>query len=156
MYLLSAIVTLVILSLFTFGGAGIQRMAYIIDLPSLLLPALICIPVLVFSGLRKDFLCAFRLVSSRNADASLHEKKRAREAVSLAMKTLFLSGGLITAYSLIMIMAEAARSNLYNADTLLAMAAVSLIPLFYTLFLNLFLLLLYGRLNVIILEHTAS
>lgn len=154
MYFLSVIITGIILSIFTFFGAGTERIAYVIDLPSLLLLILICIPILVFSGLYKDFFSAFRMVSAPHAGTGFHEKKRALAAVSLVMKILLLTGALVTAYSLIMVMGDAARNPGISGNMLFAMICVSFISLFYALFLNLFLLLLYGKLNAILLENT--
>lgn len=153
MYYLSLAATIIILSVFTFGGAGMDRIVYFIDVPSLLLPVLICIPLLFSCGLQKDFIKAFRLAAPASPDTGLAQKKRSLEAVSLVMKTLLITGGIVAVYSLILLLAEQAGHEAPFQGILLASVAMSLISLFYTLLIVLFLLPLYERLKIQILEH---
>lgn len=154
MYYLSLAATIIILSVFTFGGIGMDRMAYFLDLPSLLLPVLICIPILFSCGLHKDFLAAFRLAAPKHTETGLAQKKRSMEAVLLVMKTMLITGGIVSVYSLILVLAEQSRMQMPSQGMVLAMVSVGLISLFYALLIVLFLLPLHERLKIRILEHT--
>ena len=88
MYFISFAAIIFVTIIVTFS-IPIQNLA---DMPSLLCILLICIPVLISSGLFKDFNNAFRIVLHKKRERSLIEIKRAAEAVNLVIKTVVYSG----------------------------------------------------------------
>lgn len=153
MYYVSVAATVLILYVFTFSGAGMDRVRYYVDLPHLGLLILVCIPVLVSSGLQKDFLRAFRIAGTSSGKTSLREMKRSKEALALVMKSLLATGAFSAVYSIIMILAdEEIRSS--SGGDICILLSVSLIGLLYALTINLLLLPLYEKLKLLVLEHT--
>ncbi|MDE7020504.1 MAG: hypothetical protein K2P23_06310, partial [Lachnospiraceae bacterium] len=60
--------------------------------PSLLLILLLSIPILISSGLFRDFNNAFHIALGKKKDSSLIELKRASEAVDMMVRTFLCSG----------------------------------------------------------------
>lgn len=92
MYFISFIAIILVTIVMTISFA--TPVTVFIDLPSLLLLLIICVPILFSTGLQKDFCNAFRIGLSKQTTVSLTAIKRAHEAVSLMIKTL-LYGGLL-------------------------------------------------------------
>ncbi len=92
MYFISFIAIILVTIVMSFSFAA--PFTTFLDLPSLLLLLIVCIPVLFSTGLQKDFCNAFRIGLSKNTTVSLTAIKRAHEAVSLMIKTL-LYGSLL-------------------------------------------------------------
>lgn len=153
MYYISVAVTVLILYVFTIASIGAERIRYFIDLSSLCLLILVCIPVLVSSGLQKDFFRAFSIAGTNSGKTTLREKKRSREAVALVMKSLLATGIFSAVYSMVMVFAEEGVRGGFSGD-LCVMLSVSLICLLYALTINLLLLPLYEKLKLMVLEHT--
>lgn len=82
MYFVSIIAIILVTAILTFS-VSIQSF---IDLSSLLLVLLLAIPILVSSGLFRDFNNAFRIALSKKKNNSLIEIKRALEAVNLMVR----------------------------------------------------------------------
>lgn len=145
MYLLS-VLALIVLSigyiLLSSGG----KVYYFLDLPSLIILILITIPILMSAGLLKDFNNAFRLGIIRNANPSRTELQRALEAVSLAMKALWVSGIFDSILQLIIVFAEYASET--APRILNAYFSIILIPLMYAAFFVILLLPLKSRLSL--------
>lgn len=87
MYFISIIAIILVTAILTFS-VSIQSF---IDLSSLLLVLLLAIPVLVSSGLFRDFNNAFRIAFSKKKN-SLIELKRALEAVNMMIRTFLCTG----------------------------------------------------------------
>lgn len=87
MYFVSIIAIILVTAILTFS-VSIQSF---IDLSSLLLVLLLAIPVLVSSGLFRDFNNAFRIAFGKKKN-SLIELKRALEAVNMMIRTFLCTG----------------------------------------------------------------
>ena len=92
-YFLSVIgVVITFLLLFFCGGNGWEYLASMADVISMLSILLIVIPILISSGLHRDFIHAFPLALGKAEGKSLRQLKRAKEAVDLAIKAVVGSG----------------------------------------------------------------
>lgn len=80
------------------------QIGYLFDVPSLICLFVILIPVILGTGTKKDLRNAFRMGFSRNKSYSLIELKRAGEAVSLCIKMLFLTAGLVALLECVMLL----------------------------------------------------
>ena len=143
MYLLS--IACVILMTGVLGFVSGMDVGNLFDGISLLLLLLFLIPMLVSGGLLKDFNNAFRLGIGKRQPASLMELKRAKEAVSLAIKVSLAASTFNGVMSSALV--------LFVVDDLASLGpsmAVSLIVLIYGM--GLILLPLKSRLNLKIQE----
>lgn len=91
MYLIS-ILAFVLVVLFTAFTAPVYPGAFI-DLPTILLILCISVPILLSTGLGKDFSNAFRIALNPSKEYTKKSLKRALEAVRLMIRTLLCSGG---------------------------------------------------------------
>lgn len=149
MYFIS-ILAIILVTIILGNGWGFSPffgLTSFIDLPSLLIILLICIPLLISSGLFKDFNNAFRIALNKKAEYSLIEIKRAIEAVSLTIKTLLCAGIFLFTASLLQIL-----KILSDPVELGPTIAVSLLTLIYTLIFALMLLPIKSILNIRIIE----
>lgn len=151
MYLLSILCVIVMTGFLGVMVGGLASLNHLFDLISLLLLLLLAVPILVSSGLMKDFNNAFRLGMGKKTASGLVELKRAREAVSLAIKVILSSAGFIFATSGVLIL-----FSLEDAASLGPSIAVDLIVLVYSFALILILLPLQARLNVKIQEFVSE
>ena len=149
MYFISilAIILVTIILGSSWGFSPFFGLTGFVDLPSLLIILLICIPLLISSGLLKDFNNAFRIALSKKAEYGLIEIKRAIEAVSLTIKTLLCAGTFLFAASLLQIL-----KMFSDPAELGPHIAVSLLTLIYTLIFALMLLPIKSILNIRIIE----
>lgn len=131
----------------TLIAAGNTNPKALFDAPSLIIILLICIPMLISSGLLKDFNNAFRIALSRKKEAGLTEIKRAIEAVSLTIKTLFYSSFFLFAISLTAIL-----RNLSDLTGLGPNLTVAFLTCIYSLALALVLLPIKSILTVRAIE----
>ena len=131
----------------TLIASGSSNPEAIIDAPSLVIVLLICIPMLISSGLLKDFNNAFRIALNRKKEAGLIEIKRAIEAIGLTIHTLFYSAFFLFAISLIAILRS--LSDLASLGPNLAVAFLTCI---YSLALALMLLPIKSILTVRAIE----
>ncbi|MCM1500767.1 MAG: hypothetical protein NC124_20100 [Clostridium sp.] len=74
------------------SGFDLQYVSYYIDLSSVLFMAIIVVPILAAAGLLKDFNNSFKLTIGRKTAKCLKELKRAKSAVSLAMRSFLYAG----------------------------------------------------------------
>lgn len=145
MYLLSIVCVVAVTAVMGLvTGISIGRL---FDVISLLLLVLFLIPMLVSAGLLKDFNNAFRLAGGKQRPAGLMELKRAKEAVSLAVRVSLAASAFITVLSGALIL-----FTVEEPATLGPSVAVALISLIYGLGLVLILLPLQSRLNLKIQE----
>ena len=94
--LLGVIITTELISFFTNG-----RWDRMFDVMSLLILLLLVIPILISSGLSKDFSNAFRYSIGKKKPEKLLELKRAKEAVSLVIWTTVSASVFVTMAQLI-------------------------------------------------------
>ena len=97
--LLGVIITTALISFFTNG-----RWDRMFDGMSLLILLLLVIPILISSGLSKDFSNAFRYSIGKKKPEKLLELKRAKEAVSLVIWTTVSASVFVTMAQLIQIL----------------------------------------------------
>lgn len=128
-----------------FGGGLVA----FVDIPSLLLLMIIGIPMLLATGLGKDFIAAFRLALGKEKEAGLETRKRAMEAVELFMKTMRY-GGMFTA--LLQFLAICTYNELDPAAWRASLGVLS-IALLYAYAINLLLMPIKSRLNIGIIEY---
>lgn len=173
MYLLSFL-AVVVVSVFTIGltvggVTGSWGGAYLyFDTWSFAMLIILCVPILIGSGLFKDFNNAFRLAVKIKAkteteetevkqetkkkgktEASLPEVKHAIEAVSLVRKVLIAGGTFIVLLSLIAIFAYLNPEYYESGMHVVGInTAVALLPLVYAFAVDIFLLPIESRLKV--------
>lgn len=175
MYLLSFL-AVVIVSLLAIGttSMGIGAIGFFggiyLDYWSFGILILLCVPILIGSGLFKDFNNAFRLAvkikektetepstkekieteaepstkKKRKSEASLTEVKHAIEAVCLVRKVLVAGGAFIMLLTFTFLLA-CSNSDFYAIG---ADMAVALLPLIYAFAIDIFLLPMEARLKV--------
>ena len=122
----------------------------LMDFPSLLLLLLVTFPILIMSGLGKDFINAFRLFFGNQKKGIFAERKKAIEAVDLVMGTL-QKGGIFTV--ILQTVGYFAMTSSLDAGKWHADLAVLFIPLLYAYMFNLLLLPIKGRINKEIIEY---
>ncbi len=150
MYLVS-ILALFIMLVFMCIIQGLE-LTYLIDLPSILLILLITIPILMSTGLFRDFNNAFRLgMRKKEENVTLRELKRAVEAVSLAIRTILLSGVLVSVIQCVAIL-----RNLDDPSFLGPMLSLAILVIVYAMGLALLLLPLRTRLKIKMIEYLAD
>lgn len=125
----------------------------LIDLPSLLLLLLVTFPILIMSGLGKDFINALHLFLGKQKKGSLAERKKAVEAVDLAMRAL-RNGGIFTV--ILQTVSYFAMASSLDTTKWYADLAALFIPLLYAYMFNLLLLPIRGRLNKEIIEYMSD
>ena len=168
MYLLSFL-AVVVVSLFTIGFTSVgiignwSGVFLYFDTWSFAIVIILCVPILIGSGLFKDFNNAFRLAvkvkekgkaeteekeqikKKEKAEVSLPEVKHAIEAVSLVRKVLIAGGTFIVLVTLISLFAylNSEELRIIGLNT-----AVALLPLVYAFAVDIFLLPIESRLKV--------
>ena len=144
--LLGVIITTALISFFTNG-----RWDRMFDVMSLLILLLLVIPILISSGLSKDFSNAFRFSIGKKKPDKLLELKRAREAVNLVILTIIAASVFIAMVQMIQI--------LYTLDNLPSLGpniAVMLVSIMYGMCFVLLLLPIQSKLNVRIQEFISG
>lgn len=151
MFFLSIIgVILTTIVIFALTG-GLYAIARVMDLATLLLLLIIFIPLLVSSGLWKDFNNAFRLGIGKKKAAGLLELKRAKEAVGLSIKIIVAGTVFIMAVSAVQVLYMLESPALLGPNL-----AVIILSLVYGMFVVLILLPLQSILNVKIQEYISA
>lgn len=126
---------------------GFGRMFNFFDFNSFLVLLLITFPILISSGLLKDFQNSFRLVIGKKKGGSLTEIKKAKEAVDLVGKTLLYVGAFIAMFSMVIIL-----GNIDDPNALGPSIAITVLSLLYALAINLILLPLKSKLKMMLIE----
>ncbi len=88
MYFISILAVILVTVILTYSVSLQNFMSW----PSLLLILLLSIPILISSGLFRDFNNAFHIALGKKKDSSLIELKRASEAVDMMVRTFLCSG----------------------------------------------------------------
>lgn len=144
MYLISIITVILGIGLLNlFSGDPISGVTYFLDAVSFVMLGILTVPMLISSGLVKDFNNAFRLSMSKNKISSMGEVKRAIEAVNLVMKVVLVAGVFIATCLFVIMLHE-----LDAPETLGPKTAIAILSLVYALAINLFLLPLKSRLKM--------
>lgn len=147
MYFISILAVIVAMVLVNFISTSGVSLAWYIDIPSLLLLIILCVPLMYSAGLLKDFNNAFRFVVAKKQAKSLIELKRAQEAVSLAVRTLLLSGVFVFFVTVVIIAAKLDDPALLGPNL-----AVAILVIVYAVAISLILLPLRAQMKVKILE----
>lgn len=74
-------------------------LTHLIDMVSLLLVVLSVVPMLFVSGMERDFIRSFLVISKKTENLTTIQLKRCKAAVSLTIKLLLCSGTLMTLVS---------------------------------------------------------
>lgn len=149
MYLISILAVIVVM-IFMCIFQGLN-LIWLIDVPSLLLLLLITIPLLISAGLLKDFNNAFRFVVGKKKVENLKELRRSVEAVSLAIRTILLSGTLVSVIQCVVTL-----KALDNPEKLGPMLCVSILAVVYAVGLSLLMLPLRTQLQMKIIEYLSD
>lgn len=149
MYLL---VILGVILIFAFVGMGFPNgwIVMFLDVPSMLVLLLITLPVLLASGLGKDFMNSFYLFFGKKGQRGLTERKRAVEALDVVIKALRY-GGIFATLLQFAVLCNAFEE--FDFQKWQASMAVLIIPLIYAYMLILLLLPIRGRLNKDIINY---
>lgn len=99
---------------------------YYIDPVSLVILLLVGIPVLISTGLMKDFNNAFRLGLSKKKEGTIREVKRAIEAVALFQKVIITTGLVAFFMSAILVLIQRPEYEILMPS----MAVTSIAPLY--------------------------
>lgn len=133
-----------VLTMAAFSGLEVGSLLLMcIDLPSVIILLILCVPVLLSAGLFRDFNNAFAIALSKKKIARITEMKRAMEAVDLTMKTLLFGGGFIFIFSLIIVL-----RNLEVPEMLGPNIAVAMLTFIYAIGFNIILLPIKSKLNI--------
>ena len=145
MYLIS-ILAFVLVVFYTAFTAPVYPGAFV-DLPTILLILCISVPILLSTGLGKDFSNAFRIALNPNKAYAKDSLKRALEAVRLMIRTLLCSGGAIFLLKGILTL-----HRLDDPASLGPILSASLLSLLYALAITLLLLPIYSILKMKLIE----
>ena len=148
MYIISLFVLVVAFIILTFFG-GTGSVVYFIDLPSLLILLLITIPILVSTGLFKDFMKSFQLVMEKKKVVSLIQLKKSMEGVSFTIKMNFYVGALLSLYGFVQVMV-----NFDGLEQIAPRLAISMLAFLYAIAINIILLSIKYKLRAMILDFT--
>lgn len=143
MYFVSIIAIVFVTVILTFS-VSIQSF---IDLPSLLLVLLLAVPILISSGLFRDFNNAFRIALSKKENNSLIEIKRALEVINMMIWAFLCIGLFLFLVSMITVL-----HMLATPESLGPSLSVSLLCFIYGTAMALLLLPIKAILQVRIIE----
>ncbi len=144
MYFLSLFGVIFTTWLISFFADG--RWDRMVDFMSLVVLLLLVIPILISSGLHKDFSNAFRFSIGKKKPDKLLELKRAREAVNLIAASVFIA----------MVQMIQILYTLDNLSSLGPNIAVMLVSIMYGMCFVLLLLPIQSKLNVRIQEFISG
>lgn len=125
-------------------SAGVRAITWFLDFPSFMLVTGIPMIVLAAAGMVKDFFYGFRICYDAEYEASKQEALQAYVAIKIVMKTSILTGGVMAAINIVLILGTLA--DIYTMGLCLAVALISII---YSLLLNILLMSTVARLKVI-------
>lgn len=119
-----------------------------IDLSSILLLLCICIPILLSTGLGKDFSNAFRIVLNSNREYDRRSLQRTLEAARLMIRTLLCSGGILFLINSIITL-----HRLDDPAALGPIVSTSFLSVLYALAISLLLLPMQSILKMKLIEN---
>lgn len=130
------------------SSSGIGVLINYMDVTSLLILFILCIPILISSGLIKDFNNGFRILFKKGKQTNLAEIKRAVEAVELTMKILLYSGMFSFLFSVVIILDISKDIASFGGNL-----SVSLVSLTYALAINMVLHPIRTKLKVKLIDY---
>lgn len=152
MYLLSILAVILSGIFLTFlSTTGLSAITYYLDAVSIVIIFIITIPILISSGLHKDFNHAFSFSFGNKKPSSFLELTKAKAAVELVRKTVLMAGAFCTVGSMIIVFIE-----IEDVKTLLCNCAVACLTLLYALALDLILLPVSYKLDAKTAEYMHS
>lgn len=151
MYLL-AVLAVVVMSFVTVAvmrsGGNLQ---YFSEPLSFLMLLVICVLMLLVTGLLKDFNHAFRYLLKKDTDPGLYQMKRSLEAVKFVMKTVVYGTVFFTSVSLVTL--------LYRIDDISSIGPIMasfLLAIVYGMMVNMVLLAVKVKLQLYIMNFVAE
>lgn len=116
------------------GGDKTFEVSWFVDLPTVLIMIIFVVPVLMRGGLWKDFKRAFKLLQ-KDFTCRLGELRRTKDVLEMMQKQIWYAGILTMMVSIIYVMVNISDPSLLGPNI-----AVSVLTLFYTVILEMFLL----------------
>lgn len=135
----------IFLAFLAFSASMSGGLSAFVDLPSIILILSFSIPMLMGSGLTKDFTRGFSIMGQKINTYSLLELRKTQTALKLMIKLLLFSGLIGTLTGII-----GMAVNMHDMSTFMPNLAVSLLTLLYSLLLVCLLLPVKARVNTII------
>jgi flagellar motor component MotA len=136
----------IFLAFLAFSASMSGGLSAFVDLPSIILILSFSIPMLMASGLTKDFTRGFRIMGQKINTSSLLELRKTQTALKLMIKLLLFSGLIGTLTGIV-----GMSINMHDLSNFMPNLAVSLLTLLYSLLLVCLLLPVKARVNTIIL-----
>lgn len=134
MEIVSIVVGLFMMCLLCQGGDGLRTIGWFIDLPSLICILVLTVPILLRSGLGKDFLRALKLLK-KGYQCHLSELRRTLDAVELMQKQVLCAGVFSMLFSFVYVLASVNTPELLGPNM-----AVAVLTIFYAVILEMLLL----------------
>lgn len=143
MYFLGILLFLFFLVISTMMGSHVS---VFIDAPSLIIILAFSLSMLMASGLMKDFVRCFRIMTQKENNCSLIELRKSNQSIKLMIGLLLTSGFLGSTIGAISLL-----SSLSDPATLGPNLAVTLLTFFYSILLVFILLPIKARVKAMIL-----
>lgn len=150
MYFIALIIFFIIVSLISSCSMiGVGGVVYLLDFVSLFSILLLSLPMLVVTGLTRDFFRSFSIAFSKTCTADKREITRSLTAVKMASRLLLLSGIISSLLGLVS-MLHTVADPAYIGPSL----SVALLSLLYSMLLMVMLLPVRTRLEL--MEHSCE
>lgn len=127
---------------------GDVPLAWLIDMPTLLLLLCITVPVLMSAGVLRDFGNVFRFVIGKKKADGIRELRRAEEAVSMAVKTIWYVAILISVAECIKML-----THLDDPTKIGPILCVSILVVLYAAAINILLISMRTQLRIQLIEY---
>lgn len=134
MEIVSILVGITVVCLFCQGGDGFRTVWCLLDTPSLICILVLTVPILLRSGLGRDFMRAFKLLH-KGYTCHLSELRRTLDAVELMQKQVLCAGILCMLISFIYVL-----HSMNTPESLGPCIAVAVLTLFYAVIMEMLLL----------------
>jgi hypothetical protein len=125
------VVFIALLALLVLMGGGSSALIYFADIPSLAAVIILPLIMLIGAGYIKDFFKVFHIAAHREISFLHSELMRARNAVSFAIKSVLLSGGITAVTGFIAVAGASAQVGPTDRGTLLVNLGVAAISALY-------------------------
>lgn len=150
MEIVSILVGLFLMCAMCQGGSGWESLIWFIDAPSLICVLALSAPILLRSGLGKDFLRAFKLLK-KGYRCRLSELRRTLDAVELMQKQVLCAGVFSMIFSFVYVLA-----TVNNLEYLGPNMAIAVLVVFYAVILEMLLLPLQIETKRRIIDYIAE
>lgn len=134
MEIVSILAGIAVVCLFCQGGDGFRTVLCLLDMPSLICILVLTVPILLRSGLGRDFMRAFKLLR-KGYTCHLSELRRTLDAVELMQKQVLCAGILCMLISFIYVL-----HSMNTPESLGPCIAVAVLTLFYAVIMEMLLL----------------